>query len=126
MQQGSYVSKQIQAKERGQSLPPFQYNDAGNLAVIGRNKAVADLKFTQLSGFPAWFIWIFVHIFFLVEFDNKLVVVTLWIWNYLTRNQGARLITGQEVLPPMEIQPQAIDAESSRVTNGSVNVPSNR
>ena len=102
MQQGSYVSKLMKARQSGQSLPPFKYMDAGNLAVIGRNKAVADLKFTHLSGFPAWFIWIFVHIFYLVEFDNKLVVVTQWIWNYLTRSQGARLITGKDVLPPIQ------------------------
>ncbi|MEO0491180.1 MAG: NAD(P)/FAD-dependent oxidoreductase, partial [Cyanobacteria bacterium J06659_2] len=67
-----------------------------------RNKAVADLKFTQMTGFPAWFIWIFIHIFYLVEFDNKLLVVTQWIWNYITRNQGARLITGKDALPPLQ------------------------
>ncbi len=103
MQQGSYVAKLLQARQMGNVMPPFRYRDGGSLAVIGRNKAVADLNFTKLSGFPAWFIWIFVHIFYLVEFDNKVVVVTQWIWNYLTRNQGARLITGKGVLPPMQL-----------------------
>jgi len=102
MQQGSYVAKRVKAGQIGKTLPPFRYADGGNLAVIGKNKAVADLKLTQLSGFPAWFIWIFVHIFYLVEFDNKVVVVTQWIWNYLTRNQGARLITGKDALPPIQ------------------------
>ncbi len=111
MQQGSYVARYLKAQQMGQTLQPFTYSDAGNLAVIGRNKAVADLKFTQLSGFPAWFIWIFVHIFYLVEFDNKLVVITQWFWTYLTRNQGARLITGRDVLPPISARnPFAKDA----------------
>ncbi len=102
MQQGSYVAKLLKAQQAGQTLRQFKYTDAGSLAVVGRNKAVADLKFTQLSGFPAWLIWIFIHIFYLVEFDNKLVVVTQWVWNYITRSQGARLITGKDVLPPVQ------------------------
>ncbi|MEL6320698.1 MAG: NAD(P)/FAD-dependent oxidoreductase [Cyanobacteria bacterium J06626_14] len=102
MQQGSYIAKLVRAKQQCKTVEPFQYTDAGSLAVIGRNKAVADLKFTQMTGFPAWFIWIFIHIFYLVEFDNKLLVVTQWIWNYITRNQGARLITGKDALPPLQ------------------------
>jgi len=75
---------------------PFHYKDKGLLAVIGRNKAVADIGDLHLSGFPAWLIWIFVHIHFLIEFDNKLKVMTQWAWNYMTRRQSARLITGEE------------------------------
>ncbi len=115
MQQGSYVAKLLKAQQVGTTLPPFEYNDAGSLAVIGRNKAVADLKFTHLSGLPAWFVWIFVHIFYLVEFDNKLVVVTQWIWNYITRNQGARLITGNNTLPPVQ---STIDPSANYSPNG--------
>lgn len=115
MQQGSYVAKLLKAQQIGQTLRLFEYSDAGSLAVIGRNKAVADLKFTQLSGFPAWFIWIFIHIFYLVEFDNKLVVVTQWIWTYITRSQGARLITGEDVLPPIQA---AIDPLADYSPNG--------
>lgn len=125
MQQGSYVAKLLKARQMNQVLPPFRYSDGGSLAVIGRNKAVADLKFTQLSGFPAWFIWIFVHIFYLVEFDNKVVVVTQWIWSYLTRNQGARLITGKDVLPPIQMaSADGIDGhhpDSPIPTNGNSN-----
>lgn len=119
MQQGSYVAKLIKARQQGESSSPFQYKDGGSLAVIGRNKAVADLKFTQMTGFPAWFIWIFVHIFYLVEFDNKMLVVTQWIWNYLTRNQGARLITGKDALPPL----QAVIGSTTdhRVTSANAN-----
>ncbi len=121
MQQGSYVAKLLKARQVGQTLRSFEYSDAGNLAVIGRNKAVADLKFTHLSGFPAWFIWIFVHIFYLVEFDNKLIVVTQWFWNYLTRSQGARLITGKDVLPP--IQPLA-QSSAEEATDDAATEPS--
>jgi NADH:ubiquinone reductase (H+-translocating) len=116
MQQGNYVAKLLKAQQIGQTLRLFEYSDAGSLAVIGRNKAVADLKFTQLSGFPAWFIWIFIHIFYLVEFDNKLVVITQWIWTYITRNQGARLITGKDVLPPIQTE---IDPLADYSSNGT-------
>ncbi|MGB3496097.1 MAG: NAD(P)/FAD-dependent oxidoreductase [Elainellaceae cyanobacterium] len=120
MQQGSYIAKLLQRRVKGQNLPAFRYADGGNLAVIGTNKAVADLKFTKMSGFPAWLIWIFVHIYYLVEFDNKLVVMTQWMWNYLTRSQGARLITGLGVLPPI---PMPQEDESNDSGNGAASSP---
>ena len=64
---------------------------------MGRNAAVVDLNWIKFTGFPAWMIWLVVHIFYLIEFDNKLVVMTQWLWSYTTRNQGARLITGKDV-----------------------------
>lgn len=66
--------------------------------MIGRNAAVVDLGFIKFSGFLAWLAWVFVHIYFLIEFDNKLVVLLQWGWNYLTRKRGARLITGEDSL----------------------------
>ncbi len=96
MQEGKYVAKLILKRLAGQEIPAFQYQDLGNLAVIGRNYAVVDLKWWQLSGFIAWLAWVFVHIYFLIEFDNKLVVMIQWAWNYFTRKSGARLITGDE------------------------------
>ncbi|HHP7243656.1 MAG TPA: NAD(P)/FAD-dependent oxidoreductase, partial [Elainellaceae cyanobacterium] len=102
MQQGSYVAKLIGHRLAGKELAPFRYSDGGSLAVIGRNAAVADLGALKLSGLPAWLIWVFVHIYYLIEFDNKLVVMTQWAWNYLTRSQGARLITGKDLMPPVE------------------------
>jgi NADH:ubiquinone reductase (H+-translocating) len=96
MQQGDYVAKAIQQRLNGQPLPPFRYSDGGSLAVIGRNAAVANLGKLKLSGFPAWLIWIFVHIYYLIEFDNKLIVMTQWFWSYFTRKGGARLITWEE------------------------------
>ncbi|HBB31532.1 MAG TPA: FAD-dependent oxidoreductase [Cyanobacteria bacterium UBA8803] len=93
MQEGLYVANLIRKRLKGETLPPFHYRDYGNLAVIGRNSAVVDLGFVKFSGFLAWLAWIFVHIFFLIEFDNKLVVMIQWAWNYFTRKRGARLIT---------------------------------
>ncbi len=106
MQQGSYVAKLIKQRQKIKTVGPFRYSDGGSLAVIGRNAAVANLGLLKLSGLPAWLIWVFVHIYYLIEFDNKLVVMTQWAWNYVTRSQGARLITGENVMPPVESQSQ--------------------
>ncbi|MDJ0509022.1 MAG: NAD(P)/FAD-dependent oxidoreductase [Crocosphaera sp.] len=94
MQQGAYIAKLIKQRLQGETLPQFVYKDYGNMAVIGQNKAVANLGFTKLSGFLAWFIWVWAHIYYLIEFDNKLVVMVQWGWNYFTRGRGARLVTG--------------------------------
>lgn len=93
MQEGKYVAKLIQKQLKNDTLPPFEYKDTGSLAVIGRHAAVVNLPWAKLTGFFAWFVWLFVHIFYLIEFDNKLVVMTQWVANYLTRKQGSRLIT---------------------------------
>jgi NADH dehydrogenase len=107
MQQGEYVAQLIRQKHQGKLLPPFQYFDGGSLAVIGQNAAVADLGFIRLSGFFAWLIWVFAHIYYLIEFDNKLIVMTQWGWNYLTRGRGARLITGEP--SSVSVKPSTID-----------------
>jgi NADH dehydrogenase len=98
MQEGQYVAKLIQQRLQGKNSLPFRYTDLGNLAVIGRNAAVVDLGFIKFSGILAWLTWVFVHIYYLIEFDNKLVVLLQWGWNYWTRKRGARLITGEESL----------------------------
>lgn len=99
MKEGEYVAKLIQQRLKGsENAFPFRYIDVGSLAVIGRNHAVVDLGFVKLSGFLAWLTWVFVHIYYLIEFDNKLVVMIQWAWNYFTRKGGARLITGNESL----------------------------
>lgn len=98
MQGGQYVARVIRDRLKNRTTSAFRYNDNGNLAIVGRHAAVADLKWTKLTGFPAWFMWAFVHVMFLIEFDNQLLVMTQWLWNYFTRNQGARLITGRDVL----------------------------
>ena len=98
MQQGCYVAKLLKERLRGRTLPPFRYIDKGNLAVIGRNAAVADFGKIKFSGFIAWLIWVFVHIRYLIEYDNKVLVLIQWAWNYFTRKRGARLITGEDTI----------------------------
>lgn len=99
IQQGRYVAKVIEKRLRGEKSPPFHYWDKGNLAVIGRGDAVADLNQLQLAGFPAWLIWIFVHLLYIVEFQNRLLVFIQWGWFYFTYDRSARLITGKSPLP---------------------------
>ena len=81
----------------GKTLPQFSYADRGSLAVIGQNSAVVDLGFIKFTGFIAWLFWLLVHIYFLIEFDNKLLVMLQWGWHYFTRSRRARLITGKEL-----------------------------
>jgi len=98
MQEGRYLAELIKNRLKNLPVQPFQYSDAGSLAVIGHHEAVVDLGFVKFSGFIAWFIWVWAHIYYLVEFDNKLVVMVQWGWNYFTRGRGARLITGEGTL----------------------------
>jgi len=96
MQQGAYIAKLIQKQLRDETLPPFRYFDKGNLAVIGRAAAVAQIGPLHISGFLAWITWVFVHLMYLVEFSNRILVFVHWGFLYLTFNRGARLITGGE------------------------------
>ena len=96
IQQGGYVGKLIRARLAGKPVPPFSYWDKGNLATIGRAAAVADFGRIHIAGLIAWLVWLFVHLMYLVGFDNRLVVFFKWAYSYLTFNRGARLITGQE------------------------------
>ena len=93
MQQGRHAARNVLAMIKGRKPQRFRYWDKGTMATIGRNKAVADLKFVHLSGLPAWLAWLFVHIVFLVGFRNRLLVLVQWAWAYLTFDKGARLIT---------------------------------
>lgn len=98
MQEGDYVAKLIKKRLKGNTLAPFHYTDYGSLAVIGKHAAIVDLGFIRFTGLLAWLIWVFAHIYFLIEFDNKLIVMVQWAWKYFTRKSGARLITGEESL----------------------------
>lgn len=93
MQQGRYVARAVRKRLRGEPVDPFHYFNKGNLATVGRNRAVADFGFLRIAGFVAWFLWVFVHLMYLVEFQNRLLVFVEWVYNYITRNRGARLIT---------------------------------
>ncbi len=94
MQQGRYAADLVRRRLAGKAVRPFHYFDKGNLATIGRAAAVADFGRIHISGYPAWLVWLFVHLMYLVEFDNRLLVFIQWAYNYFTRNRGARLITG--------------------------------
>jgi NADH:ubiquinone reductase (H+-translocating) len=93
MQMGRYAARAIRARLRGESPRPFRYRDKGTLAVIGRAAAVADLGRLRFSGYPAWLLWLFIHILYLVEFENRVLVFVQWAFSYFTRRRGARLIT---------------------------------
>jgi NADH dehydrogenase len=100
IQQGHYVAKLIKSRLRGEkNSRPFHYFDKGNLATIGRGAAVADLGWIKLSGWPAWLIWIFIHLLYIVQFQNRLLILLQWSWLYITFNRAARLITGKSPLP---------------------------
>src|ERR1051325_11196224 len=103
MQQGRHAARNILAMIDGRKPQRFYYWNKGSMATIGRNKAVADLNIVHLSGLPAWLVWLFVHIIFLVGFRNRLAVLLQWAWAYVTFNKGARLITRNfqaEARPP--------------------------
>ena len=94
IQMGEHASRVIEADLAGKPRPPFRYRDRGQLAVIGRGQAVAEIGRVETSGFFAWLLWIFVHIFFLIGFRTRLLVMIEWAWSYVTLQRGARLITG--------------------------------
>jgi NADH:ubiquinone reductase (H+-translocating) len=109
IQMGKYAAHQIKRILKGQPREPFEYWDKGSLATIGRSHAVADFGRFHISGYFAWLSWLFIHLFFLIGFRNRLLVMMEWAWAYLTYNHSARLITGDaeaEVRKPAE-QPKA-------------------
>ena len=85
----------LRARLRGHRAPPFRYLDKGNVATIGRARAVVDLRGRHLSGLPAWLFWLGLHLYYLIGFQNRLLVLTRWAFSYATRGRGARLITGE-------------------------------
>jgi NADH dehydrogenase len=95
MQQGRYVARVIGARLAGRAHEPFRYVDKGNLATIGRARAVAEIKRLKLSGSIAWLTWLGVHLWYLIGFQNRLLVLIRWLFSFATRGRGARLITGQ-------------------------------
>jgi NADH dehydrogenase len=99
MQQGRYAAGAIKHRLRGRTPADFRYRDKGNLATIGRGAAVAEIKRLRLSGFPAWFTWLVVHLWYLVGFQNRLLVFIRWSFSFFTHGRGARLITAQMADP---------------------------
>jgi NADH dehydrogenase len=105
MQGGSYAAKVIRRRILGRPYEPFRYSDHGDVAVIGRLSGVTNIgwlgPFGRQGGFPAWALWLGIHIFYLIGFSNRVVVVVRWAWTFLTHGRGTRLITGVPLLPPI-------------------------
>jgi len=98
-QQGAHAARNILRSIRGEPPTPFRYRDYGSMATIGRGSAVADFGRIKASGFPAWLMWLFTHIFWLIGFRNRIVVFSEWAWAYLTMQRRVRLITGERLWP---------------------------
>ncbi len=104
IQEGKHAAKNIARALRGEPRLPFHYVDKGSLATIGRAAAVGDFGRVKLSGFIAWLAWLVIHIFFLIGFRNRFLVLFEWAWSYLTYERGSRLITGE--IPILIEEPQ--------------------
>ena len=110
MQMGDHIRPMIAADLAHEPRPAFRYFDKGDMATIGRMSAVAKVEWpfkAHMSGFPAWFTWISVHIFFLIGFRNRIAVFATWVWTYFTFSRSARLITGDQHLPGWQDQVMA-------------------
>jgi len=114
--EGRYVAKlirrEIASTGEPSSRPPFHYHDKGSLATIGRSAAIAQFGRIHISGFIAWLAWLFVHIFFLIGFQNRVLVFIQWAWSYFTYERGARLITGGDDLPGWSAPPLGAENKS--------------
>ena len=108
MQQGRYVAEVIRRRFQGRTSPPFRYLDKGNMATIGRRMAVAEFRRLRFWGLPAWLAWLFVHLMYLAVFENRILVLVQWGWNYFTRNRSARLITHE---PPGSATAPLVDLD---------------
>jgi NADH dehydrogenase len=96
MQQGRYLARTILRDLKGEPRRPFHFVDKGQMATIGRSRAIVEIGSLQMHGFIAWLAWIVVHIYYLTGFQNRILVVLQWAWSYLTFSRGARLIVGKE------------------------------
>jgi NADH dehydrogenase len=96
LQEGRHAARNLLATLRGQRRRPFRYVDKGQMATIGKNKAVVEFGRFRMTGHVAWLTWLIVHIFFLIGFKNRIAVVSQWAWSYLFSKRGARLITERE------------------------------
>ena len=119
IQQGRHAARTVRARLDNRAPRPFRYIDKGNLATIGRSKAVADIKGIHVAGFPAWVLWLVVHLFYLIGFENRLLVVLRWTISFLTRGRGARLI--MDSLEPD--QPDRTGASEARLVAGRMPRP---
>lgn len=123
MQEGTYAAKAIKRKISGQPpQKPFAYFDKGNLAVIGRAAAVANVFGLHLSGLPAWLVWVFIHLMYIVEFQSRLVVFMKWAIQDITFSRGSRLITGYAATDFNFNKAVASEERASKVESGEISV----
>ena len=116
MQQGRYAGRLIANRRAGRPTPPFQYRNKGALATVGRAHAVADIRGMRFSGRLAWFIWLLVHIGYLVGFENRMLVLVRWTYSFITHGRGTRLITKAADTPPTHTPPPHQDQRSPNST----------
>jgi NADH dehydrogenase len=114
MQQGNYAARTILAELAGKPRKPFVYNDKGQMATIGRSRAIVQLKRGKLTGFLAWAVWLVIHIYYLSGFKNRLFVLVQWAWSYITFARGARLIVGKSWRSYPDAQPKPKPAEAGK------------
>jgi len=126
MQQGRDAAKNILRDMRGEKRVAFKYKDKGSMATIGRNRAVAQIGGWQLSGTLAWLLWAFVHVFLLIGFRNRVMVMREWAWAYFTRERSARLITGYsdaQAMKPREVEGAAAQVQKPEMPKSAVGDP---
>jgi len=118
LQQGRFVARQIARSLRGEPRERFAYADKGSMATIGRSRAVAQLGRLQLSGFLAWLAWLLVHIFYLIDFRNRIAVLLDWAWAYFRYHRGSRLITGHRLQAGTPVSVRSVAARESSEQEG--------
>ena len=124
IQGGRHAARTIRHRLSGETTQPFHYSNKGDVAVIGRLAGVTDIPWLgplgRQSGFFAWFLWLAIHILYLIGFANRLVVTVRWAWSFLTHGRGSRLITGTPLLPPIaEPEPPATSGTAPPITPGT-------
>jgi NADH dehydrogenase len=106
IQAGTHAGRSIRARLDGRTAAPYRYMDKGDVAVIGRLRGVTNIRWLgplgRQGGFIAWFMWLVIHILYLIGFANRIVVMVRWAWSFFTSGRGTRLITGSPLLPPIE------------------------
>ena len=111
MQQGRHAAWNITRDLRGDVRKPFEYLDKGQMATIGRKRAIAQIKTLRVSGFVAWLMWLVVHVYYLIGFKNRFMVIIQWAWSYFTYQRGARLIVSKD-WHSYGKKPEAVNSES--------------
>ena len=125
IQQGKHCAKTIRNRIAGKETRAFRYRDLGTMATIGRHRAVAVVGSWRFSGYLAWLMWLTIHLMYIVEFQNRLLVLIQWAWNYLTWNRSARLITNSSratgALSPTRVDSSSRESEQPREPNTQTN-----